>query len=67
MVGPRGRFLDELLALVFTRLVIVGAVLVTMWAFWRGHVVPAIGLTLALSYFVFLYWQYVTVGDAPET
>lgn len=65
MVGPRGRFLDELLGFVFTRLVLLGAVLAAMWAFWHGHLVPAVGLPLALSYFFFLYWQYVTVGDSP--
>lgn len=66
MVGPRGRFLDELLGFVFTRLVLVGTILVAMWAFWHGHFVPAVGLTLALTYFFYLFWQYANVGGTPE-
>ena len=66
MASPRSRFLSELLGLVFTRLILVGATLVTMWVFWRGLYVPALGLAAALAYFFYLYWQYVNVGDVPE-
>lgn len=66
MTGPRGRYLSELLGFAFTRVVLVGAVLVAMWAFWHGNVVAAVGLTLALAYFGVLLWRYVTAGGAPE-
>lgn len=66
MTGPRARFLDALLGFVFTRIVLGGAVIVTMWAFWNGHVLPALGMSLALAYFLYLYWQYVTVGGPPD-
>ena len=65
-MGPYGRFLSNLLGFLFVRLILVGAVLVAMAAFWQGYLLPALGMVVAVAYFLYLYWQYVQVDDAPE-
>lgn len=66
MPGPYTRLLDALIGLVFTRLILVCAVLVTMALAWRGHYLPAAGMAVAIAYFFYLYWGYVRAGDVPE-
>lgn len=66
MVDSLSQFLSELLGFAFTRLILVGTTLVTMWLFWYGHYLPAIGFSLALAYFFYLYWQYVQISDIRQ-